>query len=151
MNARLVDVTGLHVLDQSVQLLIQLAVVDRERVAEPRAQPRPERQQQDVIAELLVALGVNDALSRVEPLEPVTLELHGDVTGDLIERVVPGCGSGERFAHPQRPVNEFCLGRRSVVVYTVAGELTQCERCLESCDTAARDRGPSAVLRVQFP
>ena len=65
------DVAALDVLDQAVQGLVQAAVVDRQRVLVARECLRAEREHQRVVLDRLAALGVDDLLVRVDPVELV--------------------------------------------------------------------------------
>ena len=86
-NATLVDVALLDVLDQTVHRLVELAVVDRDRVlvAGPRA--GAQRQHERVVLDLRAGGGVRDPLLGVDPRELVDDQLGAGLAHDRRERV----------------------------------------------------------------
>ena len=122
------DVAAFHILDQAVQLLVQVAVIQRQRVLEARTGARAQREQQRVVGELLASLGVDDAPFRVEPLEGVLLKLDADVARDLVQGVAARYPPAERLSHAQGAVDEVGLGRQQRGADQLPCEIAQCER-----------------------
>ena len=92
-----------------MELLVELTVIERHGMLEPRAQDRSGREQQRVVLELLARLGVHGAAVGVQPLERVLNQVGADVAADLIEWVVVRLAVAERFADPHRAVDELGL------------------------------------------
>jgi hypothetical protein len=99
-----VHVTVLDILDQSVELIVEMTVIDRQRMVKRRAKARSEREEERVVLDLCLLLGVDDAARRVEPFEAVFDEVCIDVTGDLLQRVSLGTPARKWLEDAHRPV-----------------------------------------------
>ena len=110
--------------------------------AEGRTRPRPHREQQGVVSELLASLGVDYGPRCVEPLECGADELDTDIARDLLQRAPPGGAVGKRLAHPHRAVDELRLRRKQRRRHPLAGKVAERERCLEPGNPATRNQDP---------
>ena len=137
---QLVNIASLDVLDQSVELLVELAVIERHGMLEPRAQDRSGREQQRVVLELLARLGVHGAAVRVSHLNASLNQVGADVAADLIEWVVVRLAVAERFADPHRAVDELGCGGEHGGGDTLAREVAQRKSRFEAGDAAADDQ-----------
>ena len=119
--------------------LIQVTVVDRESVRVARVDARPEREDQRVIFDCPVGLGMDRARRRVDPAELSRQQARPGVVDDRRERIAAGRGVGERLAHDHRPIDELGIGGDHGHVGPLGCEIAEGERGLQGGDAATDD------------
>ena len=133
-------VTVLHVPDQPLEGLVEVAVVDRDRVLVARDDASAEGEQQDVVGQLPAALGVRRAGLAIDPRQLVGDQLGAGAGDDRRQLVALRLRQGERLAHRHRPVHQLRVRSQHRPLRPVVRELRERQRGLQGRHSAANDQ-----------
>jgi hypothetical protein len=132
-------------LDQTVELVVQPTIIERQGMFVTRVSVRPRRENQGVIRNRSTSLGVRHPSRRINPPEAVHHERGPEVVNDRRQWVTLRGSVGERLADRHRAVHEIRLRGNQRKTDALAGEVAKSKSRLDGRNPATNNHHPERV------